>query len=347
LGNENFCPVIRKTEALRSFIAKDLSAKAMRILDKVSPVVIARAASFLLLADTQASFAIKQEKLPTKTQDRWLRAIRQVGSDALNEEELLRLHEIIIGDFRFTEQGFRTDAVYLGNRTLDNEPLPEFIGANQNDLQSLLSGLTKTSLIMGNSDVDAVVQAAAISFGFVYIHPFEDGNGRVQRCLIHHILAARNFNPKGMIFPVSSVMLKRIDEYRKVLQAHSSPLMSYIEWTGNGKGNVNVLNDIADLYRFFDCTLAATFLYKCVEETIEKDVPEEIDYLRRHDRAMGQILTEVQMPNHLAEDFIMFMRQNDWKLPKRRKEKEFALLSDDEVEKLERLVKSAFNDDND
>lgn len=72
--------------------------------------------------------------------------------------------------------------------------------------------------------MDAVLQAAAVSFGFVYIHPFEDGNGRVQRCLIHHILATRNFNPKGMIFPVSSVMLKRIDEYNKVLQAHSSPL---------------------------------------------------------------------------------------------------------------------------
>ncbi|MCC7529428.1 MAG: Fic family protein [Candidatus Melainabacteria bacterium] len=342
LGNENFCPVVRKTEALRSFIAKDLSARAMRILDKVSPVVIARAASFLLLADTQASFAIEQEKLPTKTQDRWLRAIRQVGSDALNEEELLRLHEIIIGDFRFTQQGFRTDAVYLGKRTSDNEPLPEFIGANQHDLQSLLSGLTKTSYIMGNSDADAVIQAAAISFGFVYIHPFEDGNGRVQRCLIHHILAVRNFNPKGMIFPVSSVMLKRIDEYRKVLQAHSSPLMSYIEWTGSDKGNVSVHNDTADLYRFFDCTLAATFLYKCVEETIEKDVPEEIDYLRRHDRAMGQILTEVQMPNRLAEDFIMFMRQNDWTLPKRRREKEFALLSNEEVVRLEQIVRNAF-----
>ncbi len=344
LGNENFCPVIRKTELLNSFIERNLSAQAMQILDKVSPSVIARAASFLLLSDTQASFAIEQESLPAKTQDRWMRAIRQVGSDVLNEDELLRLHEIIISDFRFTERGFRTEAVYLGKRTPDNEPLPEFIGANKGDVKSLLSGLTKSSLIMGNSEIDAVLQAAAVSFGLVYIHPFEDGNGRVQRCLIHHILATRNFNPKGMIFPISSVMLKRIDEYEKVLQAHSSPLMPYIDWTGNGKGNVKVHNDTADLYKFFDCTRAATFLYKCVEEAIEKDVPEEIDYLRRHDSAMKQMLAEVQMPNHLADDFIMFVRQNDWKLPKRRREKEYALLSDDEAVKLEEIVKHTFND---
>ncbi len=33
--------------------------------------------------------------------------------------------------------------------------------------------------------VDAVCAAAAAAFGFVFIHPFEDGNGRIHRFLIH------------------------------------------------------------------------------------------------------------------------------------------------------------------
>ncbi|HIP51694.1 MAG TPA: hypothetical protein EYG94_06355 [Campylobacterales bacterium] len=30
-----------------------------------------------------------------------------------------------------------------------------------------------------------------IAFSFVYIHPLEDGNGRIHRYLIHHVLAER------------------------------------------------------------------------------------------------------------------------------------------------------------
>ena len=38
----------------------------------------------------------------------------------------------------------------------------------------------------------------------IYVHPFQDGNGRMHRCLIHHVLAERKFTPPGMVFPVSS-----------------------------------------------------------------------------------------------------------------------------------------------
>ena len=38
-----------------------------------------------------------------------------------------------------------------------------------------------------------MVAAAAVAFGFVYIHPFEDGNGRLHRWRIHHVLARAGF----------------------------------------------------------------------------------------------------------------------------------------------------------
>src|ERR1035441_7001211 len=47
---------------------------------------------------------------------------------------------------------------------------------------------------------------------------FQDGNGRMHRCLIHHVLAERKFTPPGIVFPVSSVMLDRIDDYRSTLR---------------------------------------------------------------------------------------------------------------------------------
>jgi len=112
-----------------------------------------------------------------------------------------------------------------------------------------MEGLIDSSAIMGNSSLDAVLQATAIAFGFVYIHPFEDGNGRLHRCLIHHALAEKKFSPARLVFPVSSVMLRWIDQYRTVLQSHSEPLMSSIQWVPTIRGNVNVRNDTADLYR--------------------------------------------------------------------------------------------------
>jgi Fic/DOC family len=343
LGTARFCPVIRRTKTLEEFIAKKLPARAQKILNKVSPVLIARAAKFLLLADTQASFAIEGERLPVNTRERWLSAIQQVGKYPLSEAELNRLHSILMGDSRFTRHGFRDDFVFLGSRTADNEALPEFISAAPRDLHDLMLGLLEASSLMNGSSLDAVLQAAAIAFGFVYIHPYEDGNGRLHRCLIHHTLAEKKYSPEGLVFPVSSVMLKWIDRYRAVLQAHTRPLMNFIQWIPTLRGNVEVRNDTADLYRYFDCTEAAEFLYRCVEEAIVSDVPQELDYLRRHDLAMRQIMDTVEMPDRIAEDLIMFMRQNQWKLPKKRRQDEYAKLTDKEVEALETVVREAFD----
>jgi len=62
-------------------------------------------------------------------------------------------------------------------------------------------------------------------------------------------------------------MLDRIDDYRETLQTHSGPLMEFIDWRATPDRNVEVLNDTADLYRFFDCTEEAEFLDACVAHT--------------------------------------------------------------------------------
>jgi hypothetical protein len=164
----------------------------------------------------------------------------------------------------------------------------------------------------------------------------------MHRCLIHHVLAERKFTPPGMVFPVSSVMLDRIDDYRSTLQGHSGPLMPYIEWRATPERNVEVLNDTADLYRYFDCTEAAEFLYACVRRTVEHDLPREIDYLRRHDEAIRQIMDAVEMPDRVADNLVMFIHQNNGTLSKKRREGEFNKLSADEVTLIEAIVAEAF-----
>lgn len=87
-----------------------------------------------------------------------------------------------------------------------------------------MSALLEANVRMMADEIYPVLESAATAFGFVYVHPLQDGNGRFHRCLIHHVLAERKFTPPGMVFPVSSVILDRIDLYRAALQSHSGPL---------------------------------------------------------------------------------------------------------------------------
>ena len=58
----------------------------------------------------------------------------------------------------------------------------------------------------------------------------------------------------------------------------------------------------------------------------------------------------VDMPDRLAKDFIMFVRQNHGALPKSRRSHEFSKLTDDEVGALEAVIRETFehfeNDNN-
>lgn len=344
LGGGGFCPIIRRTEKLQQLIDCDLANQAAVTVGRTGTHLLSRAASFMLLADSRASFAIEGERAPRTRLERWGRAVLEAGKRPLNQTEIYRLHRILIGDDRFTQIGYRTTGVFLGERDHNNEPLPEFIGARPEDLPDLMLQLNTCNNELRTSDLDPVLQAAVLAFGFVYIHPLEDGNGRLHRCLIHHVLAERRFAPQGMVFPVSSVMLDRIDRYRVVLQTHTAPLLEHIEWQPTADKNVEVLNDTADFYRYFDVTEAAEFLYDCVRQTVEHDLPREISYLQAHDAAAQAIMELVEMPDRLAADIILFIRQNNGKFPKNRRKKEFEALTDKELASIEEIVKDAFPD---
>lgn len=342
LGTGKFCPVIRRTKVLERFVNLNLADRARETVGRTGAHLVSRAASFMLLADSQASFEIEGERPPRNRLERWGRAVLQAGKHPLTLDEILRLHGVLIEDTRFIPAGLRQNGVFLGERDHQGDPLPEFIGARATDLKDLMAGMLTANDRMRDDGLDPVLQASATSFSFVYVHPFEDGNGRLHRCLIHHVLAERKFTPPGMVFPVSSVMLDRIDDYKRTLQAHSAPLMNFIEWRSTPDRNVEVLNDTADLYRYFDCTNAAEFLYECVMRTVDHDLPREIDYLHRHDEAMRRIMNAVEMPDRLAENLVMFIRQNKGVLPKKRRSNEFKKLRDDEVALLEGIVRDAF-----
>jgi len=215
-------------------------------------------------------------------------------------------------------------------------PLPDHISARPEDLPSLVTGMTAFEQGPGE-DLAPVIEASVLAFGFVYAHPFEDGNGRVHRYLLHHVLSKRGFNPPGVVFPVSAAILEKIDEYRAVLEDYSKRLLPMIEWEPTGDGNLEVVNDTGDFYRFFDATPHAEFIYSCVLQTIEHDLPEEARFLQRYDEFCAGLKTVVDMPTRTVDLLFRFLRQNNGRFSQRALSKEFVELTEREVGRIERL----------
>jgi hypothetical protein len=335
--------MIFQTAALRDFAKRNLAERAREVVAEVPADVLARTAAFLLLKDSRSSFEIEGEHPPQDRIQNWGRAIGEAGRRPIDLDELLRLQRVVIGDDRFVPLGLRNEGGFVGDRDRDSGmPLPDHISARHEDLPSLIDGLVEFDRNAA-PHLDAVLAATILAFGFVYIHPFADGNGRLHRYLIHHVLAERGFNPPGMVFPVSAAILDRIDDYRRTLETYSERLLPLIKWESTDKGNVRVLNETADYYRFFDATPHAEFLYECVARTIDVDLPAEAKYLQGYDTFKRQVNDIVDMPDGTLDLLFRFLKQNKGALSKRAREKEFAALTDDEVAKIEASYNGAFS----
>jgi len=342
-GTQDFCPLIYKTSKLAKHLSANLSDKESAYLKTIHKDILQRASAFLLLKDSQASFAIEGENPRSNRAARWGKAIGQAGTNLLSKDEFLRLQQIVIENTRFTNMGFRKTGGFVGEHDRNTgEPLPEHISARWQDLERLTKGLIAMNVILKNSDFDAVLAAAMIAFGFVFIHPFEDGNGRIHRYLIHHILAEKNFSQQGMIFPVSASILDRIVDYRKVLEFYSHPLLDFIEWKPTPDHNVEVLNETKDYYRYYDATKQAEFLYDCVEDTIKNIIPREVDYLQKYDEMKRYLDDNFEMPDKTVALLIRFLEQNGGQLSKGVRMKEFETLNNKEVRAIESRYQQIF-----
>jgi hypothetical protein len=346
-GTKEFCPMVRKTEKLEQLIRLGLSGQIKHIIGTIHPDVMARTAAFLLLKDSKASYAIEGEKPAQNRAQRWGRALGQAGRIPVTLEELNRLQHIVIDNPRFTKMGLRQEEGFIGEHDRRyGTPIPDHISARWKDIEGLVTGLAKTSSKLENdTEFDAVLAATIIAFGFVFIHPFVDGNGRIHRYLIHHLLLRKDYVPKGMIFPVSSIILERLDEYRQVLEAFSMPRMDMVEWQPDDSNNVEVRNETVDLYRYFDATKQAEFLYDCVRQTIEQTIPDEVDYLEKYDLMKDYLDNYFEMPDKTVALIVRLLEQGKGKLSERAKNKEFNSLTSEEVTRIEERYQEVFVSD--
>lgn len=338
LGDVRFCPTVRRTERVGEFIGKDLGARSAQVIAAYSPALLRRALSYLYTRETKSSFAIEQIKPSASRTERFVSLLQAAAlEDLLSRSRLIDLQNQIV-DPRFRDQDYRDHQNYIG-RSVDwqNEHV-HYVCPKPDQVEDLMGGLIELHDRVEQGGVHPVVHAALVGYGFVFVHPFEDGNGRIHRLLIHSILSRRGFVPAGVIFPVSAVMLRQSAEYDASLEAFSRPLVGLTDYTLDAEGRMTVHNDMSVWYRYPDMTAQVEHLFSFIEQTIDTELTQQLAFLARYDAVKQAMQEVVDMPDRDIDLFMRFCLQNNGKLSQRKRASHFAALTDQEVRRLEEAV---------
>lgn len=337
LGDSTYCPLIRRTDALNQAVASGLDLEAKSLVESCEPSVLARTVHYLYTKETKSSFAIEGEVPSAKRSERFVAALtRAANFDTSDPQAFITLQNAIV-DPRYAATGWRTVQSFVGETMRDFREHVHFVCPKPQDVDDLMNGWMRMMEILRDSKVDPVCAAAAASFGFVFIHPFEDGNGRIHRFLVHQELVSSGFTPHQMLFPVSAVMMRNRKRYDEVLEGFSQSISPYIEYEMHQEGSLVVNNPTAHLYKFWDATAFAEYLYECVAETIHTDLKEEIRFLRAFDGAIRATMEIVDMPDRRASLLVRLILQNNGRLSQT-KRSTFPELTNEEISSIEEAV---------
>lgn len=340
LGDASLCPTVRRTAKLEAQIAARIDAEARALAERYDPITLARAVSYLYTKETRSSFAIEGETLTSARTERFVSALRAAPTFDLGDAAaLIRLQGEIV-DPRYAAHGWRTFQNFIGETVGGYREKVHFICPRPEAVSDLMAGWTRLTQRLLDSRVEPVIAAAVSAFTFVFIHPFEDGNGRLHRFLIHAILAKQNFSPADIVFPVSAAILRDRRSYDGALEAFSSPLSPFVAWRWTSEHELVVENDTDDLYRYFDATAQAEYLYDRVADTVRQDLKEELGFVAVFDRALAGVRDVVDMPDRRASLFVRFCLQNGGRLASGRRTT-FPELTDAEIAAMEVAVQAA------
>lgn len=338
LGTRDFCPMVERTTTLAQFEQKHVDRQARELIAQYDDETLQRAVSYLYTKETRSTWAIEHEKPNPQRAERFVMALRYAAkTEHLSEAELVGLQNLVVGP-TYADTGYRSTQNYVGSGYV-GRGVVEYVCPKPEDVSSMMFGLISCAERGLASRLEPVVAAAVLGFGFVFVHPFRDGNGRLHRWLLHYVLARTGFAPPGLVFPISAVMLNRRGEYDRVLEKFSRPLNALIDYQLNDDdGSLAVQGDTALHYRYFDCTSMAEALYGWTEETVRTELKAELDFLARYRAARAEMDEVVDMPEKEAGLFVKLVVNNHGTLSNS-KRAHFKELSDELVSRLEIVVR--------
>jgi hypothetical protein len=339
LGNADFCPIVRRAGIPESPSLPELMEQAKRTLETLTdPVLYERAVNYLYLSETRSSYAIERETPSSDKQERFVQLLRRVGeTTTVSEEWLVSLQNSIVRDVYSQEASYRTSQNWLE----DGAGRVTFFPPPPTDLRRAMSGW-EAFVNDATRCEHALVRTACAAFGFVYLHPFLDGNGRLHRFLIQHVLAPSSPLTGGALVPVSAVILKNIPEYVGVLSDFSRPVTQLWRYQRGDVAPVVVHSPGGRAYRFIDATAEAAFLHRMIRWAVEDEIPRELAWLSGYDMAYQQLDAELDLPNKDLSALIRMIYSNKGVLSENRR-RQYIHVPKQILDRVEQVVREVFN----
>jgi len=346
-GNGDYAPLIELTDEVRHAMRLDWKGEISRAMASGGgdSRLLRRALNYLYVKETVSSYQIERESIPENRATRFVEALKNAGQgsaeNALSEASLAGLQGTIV-ETRFKETGFRKIQNYVGAMVRWNTvvhyvpPPPDF-------LKNLMAGLARAVQRI-DGGTSPIIQAAVASFGFVFLHPFEDGNGRIHRYLLHDFLTRNAITPSGTALPVSAAILEDMRSYDSALEAYSKTVGRLVSFKMGDNGAMTVLNgnSVDWIWKFPDLTVQVEFLGRVLGKAIDM-LADEISHLARYDALLKRARSIVDMPDRQLEDLLNQIHANNGKLSGNRRKQRFRKLAASEIREIEQAYAGIFS----
>lgn len=298
LGTVRYCATVERTPTIVQGMASKVLGRTAAFLDGLGPELLDRALSWAYLHETEDSYAIEHEK-PTEDKARAFVQLLKMAHQGrpLSEDYLAELQSATVTNPFDKAVQFRQEQNWLrgpgrGAAGVTYVPpwprlLPELMG----EWMQLANEMPR--------HVDPIVAASVASFGFVFLHPFMDGNGRLSRFVFHQVLCASGQLPKGQLLPVSVAMKRHETDYLAALQSYSKPARERVQvtWIDEGEYRFDFKADTA-IFRYWDATPCVEFGFRMAEQALDVELKRETVFLARFDEVTRRVNAQIDMRNN-------------------------------------------------
>lgn len=344
LGTREFSPLVRRTPTLQALLSEDLRSRVAQAMEAIEPEVLHRAVDYLYLSETRSTYSIEDE-IPDNNRAAKFRSLLEAAGapQALSEQQLCEWQNLIVNPLS-AEYSYRTQQNWL-SRPSRLRNIADFIPPPAVVVESMMQGVSRVASYATQAVLDPVVAAACAAFGLVFVHPFFDGNGRLHRFLLHHVLRQAGFTPAGVVLPLSARMLKQLDRYSSLLKAYSKPRTALLNYRlDSDSGTIMVTSpQPLWLYAYFDATELCEFVLECCKLCVEEDLAAEVQYLRSHDQTVRELETWLDMRQSKLNTLIDIIVQGHGVLS-RRKRDFVSELTDEELMRVQEVVSRNFGE---
>src|SRR5690606_38046007 len=172
-GTPAFCPIIRRSPALVQSLQFNPLEALTELDHQFGEDVLMRAAAWLTLKESRASFLIEREADQTDRVKRFAHVMAEhCGKldEPLGADGLAVLQNGILGTVAL-RLGVRRSPVFVGQAAI-REDIVHYIGPHFSVLGDMLAGLQ--AFEQSTRGRESLARAAAIAFGFIYLHPMSD-----------------------------------------------------------------------------------------------------------------------------------------------------------------------------